>query len=188
MDNMNDYNFFSGYQRKKGIQINPGSPLFISVIIVLVCAGISAFLVVKNNALEKEIAEMSARAESIKVSQEYTQANNIQNSLDAMKQYDSGASIALENFYSCNLLNTELITGLFAGIPSSVRISSFSMDSLNVTMTCSLTSRKAASELLLGLKGTNLLYDVRLSSVSSNQDGTGSVAIISGVLKEGGAE
>ena len=181
---MRDYNFFSIYEKKRDFIFNIKSPYTISGIIILLCILLSAGFIIRNMILENNIQEMQAQIDSIQKSSDYKEANELNNRIDAMNKYEQIADIALENFQAADTLDSELINNLFKGIPANAVITDFTIINTGFSMSCNVPSRKAAAELVLGLKGTNLLHEVQLISVSL-QEGNTYKAMLDGVLKVG---
>ncbi len=181
---MNDYNFFSGYERKKGLEFNLNSPYFLGAVILVLFVLLSVGSLVRNLILTMEINSRTNKAESLKSSDDYVLANDLQNSLTAMGNYDVSAALALKKFKDAQVLNSELISTFLNGVPANVVVVSFGMESTKFGMTCRAPNRKIAAELLQNLKATGLCQEIQLSSVVNNPDGT-CVVSIDGILKAG---
>ncbi len=182
---MNDYNFFSSYQRKNWMAFDIRSPYFLGVLILIICAGFTAGVYVNNFITTMQINSMTAEVDTIKKNEDYIAADKFQKSLDAMIKYDASADLALKKFQSAQVLDSELISSLLKGVPTNVKVVSFGMDSTSFGITCNAPDRKVAAELLLGLKETGLCDDIQLNSVTSKEDGSGVVVSINGTLKVG---
>ena len=185
---MKDYNFFEVYDNKKSFSLNPGSPFFIGGIIILICLILSAGLIIRNRILMDSIDSSTTEWLSTKNSQDYILADQLQKSLDSMKDYEKGADSALEKFRLADIIDTKLIGDLFEGLPSTDVVTYFNLEGLNLSMTCDVPRREAAAELLLGLKETGLLETVKLDSVDTNQDDLTSIVRIIGILMAGEEE
>lgn len=185
---MRDYNFFEIYDNKKKFSLNPRSPFFIGGIVVLVCVLLSIGLILRNRILLDNIESATEKWLRTKSSQEYISADKLQNSLDAMEDYEKNADIALGKFSLANFINSKLIADLFKELPSNVVVTDFDLKGLDLRITCDAPNRETAAELLLGLKQTGLFEMVKLDSVVTNEDNFGSVVRINGILKAGEAE
>lgn len=181
---MNDYNFFSSYQKRKEINLNPGSPYFISSIILLIVVVLTAGIMMYNFYLNTQLDTIHAELMEVKASDEYTQAAFLKNSLQAMSEYDNNANLALQKFEASDIISSELLNQIFKGLPVNVKMVTFSVDQTTVSMSFDIPNRKAAAELLLGLKDTGLFQDLHLSDVSGEIGGILSTSV-EGMLKAG---
>lgn len=182
---MNDYDFFSGYKRKKGINLDFNSPYFLGAIILIICVALSVASVARNIVLDSRIDSLTQEADAIKSTDNYLLANELQSGLDAMADYDIGASSALRKFKEAKVLDSNLISSLLKGVPANVTVTSFKIDSVGFVMICDVPGRKAAAELMQGLKETGLCQEVRLNFVTNNPDNSGGSVNIDGILKAG---
>lgn len=182
---MNDFNFFSSYQKKKGLDLNPGSPYFISGIIVLVCIVLTSGIFIYNLILMKQIESEQAKTMEIKATEEYTKASYYQNSLQAMTSYETGADLALQNFQSSDVIRTDLLTNLWKGLPVNVRMTAFTADQTKITMSFGIPNRKAAAELLKGLKETGLFQEIHLGTIAASEESTTLSTTVDGTWKAG---
>ncbi|SHJ36838.1 hypothetical protein [Parasporobacterium paucivorans] len=185
---MRDYNFFEVFESKKGVKLNPRSPFFIAAVIIAVCVVLSLGLVVRNWILTKNIDSATEELAKTKTSQEYILANELQNSMDAMTEYEKSADTTLEKFTSADIIGSQLMTDIFKGLPSNAVVIFFNLEGLDLKMTCDVPNRETAAELLLGLKQTELMQTVKLDTIETKQDNTGLVVRVYGVLKAGEAE
>ncbi len=185
---MKDYNFFSEYQTKKGINIDAKSPLFIGSLVLIICVAICVGLIVRNAMLANQIESLNAEIQTIQSTQEYADAMILKDSIDSMAQYDQSAQAVLTQFQLSNVISTDLINTIASKLPSTVSITTFTMDNAGVNFTFSVPNRKAAAELLLSLKSTGLFLDVQLNSVGTTAEGAGSIASITAVMKAGEAK
>ena len=179
---MRDYNFFEIY-RKKSSRVRVRSPYFIGAVIIFLCAAAGLVLVAGNLVLSGEIADITAKTAVMQSGEEFAEANRLQQSIELMQRYDSNAESALTSLEAAQVLGTGTLKALFGGIPVSVTLNTLSVDAGSLSITCTLPNRRAAAELILGLRETGLFSDITLTSISTNQDGSGSVAALSGTLK-----
>ena len=182
---MNDFNFFSGYQRKRGISFNIHSPYFLVAVILFLCVGASIGVYVNNFITTLHINSLTEQVDTLKKSDDYIVADKYQKSLDAMAKYDAGADLALKKFQSAQIIDSNLISTLLKGVPTNVKVVSFGMENLSFGLTCNAPNRKAAADLLLGLKETGLCENIQLNSVTNKDVGSGVVVSINGTLKVG---
>ena len=182
---MNDYNFFSIYQKKKGLALNPGSPYFISGVIVLICIVLTSGIFIYNLILTKQIEAAQTKAMEIKATEEYTQASYYQNSLQAMTSYETSADLALQKFQASDVIRTELLSNLWKGLPVNVRMTAFTADQTKVTMSFSIPNRRAAAELLKGLKETGLFQEIHLGTIAASEESTTLSTTADGTWKAG---
>lgn len=185
---MNDFNFFSIYQKKRGLDLNPGSPYFISGIIVLVCVALTAGIFIYNLILSRQIEAANSETIQIKASQEYTEASYYQNSLQAMSNYEAGADHALLKFQASNVIRTELLEAIWKGLPVNVRMTSFTIDQTTINMSFQIPNRRAAAELLKGLKETGLFQEIHLGAIGAGTDTPTMSTTVTGTLKAGEAK
>lgn len=182
---MKDYNFFEIYESKKGMQINPKSAYFVGALILLICVGLSVGLVARNLILSYQINDMAQKLADIKVSTKYIQANKLRVSIDSMTEYDKSAEIALEKFYSNQIIGTSLLEKISSALPSTISMVSFKMNNTLADISFQVPTRKAGAELILSLKNTGLFKDVALISVFGTQDGTGFMVYTACIMEEG---
>lgn len=185
---MSDYNFFSEYQKKKKLELNPSSAYFWGGIIILICIIAIAGALARNYVLTSQIESIESSIAQIKSDADYVRANELQQSLDAMSEYETEADRALEKFQQSQIIDTELISALLKTVPTNSTVVSFGMQGTGFGMTCNVPSRKVASELLLNLENTDLCENIKLNSVSLNETGDGYVVSLDATLKAGESE
>jgi len=169
---MRDYNFFEIFERKRTATISKSPSLLIGIILLLLIGGLSVGLVVRNMNLEKQISDYNDQFLAIQTSSEYVEANRLQDSIDALKQYDENAKTALDKFQASNLLGTEVLTTLSSAIPVQASIKSIRMNNGFMDASVDVADRKTASELILNFKESGLFQDVHLANLTLNQGGT----------------
>jgi Tfp pilus assembly protein PilN len=185
---MKDYNFFSEYQNKRGISIDARSPMFIGAMILVLMVAACVGLVVRNVMLTNETEKLYAEIEAIHTSEDYINANKLQESIDAMAQYDKNAEVALTKFRDSSVIGTALMTTLSTKLPTTSVMMTMTIDNLTANFTFSVPNRKAAAELLLSLKDTGLFQNVLLNSITTVTDTGRSEVSISAVMKAGEAK
>ncbi|MGI6731030.1 MAG: PilN domain-containing protein [Anaerovoracaceae bacterium] len=155
----------------------------IGIILVVLCILLSLGLYLRNTMLQAQIDNMADELAQIQISKEYLEANRLMTSLDAMKEYDKGAEVALNKFNKNHVLTTDFIGKIVKAMPNLVVLNSFNMNNSGIEMSFRVPDRKVAAELVLNMKKTELFHDVQLSSVSSSQSGEGYTSSISCILK-----
>jgi hypothetical protein len=182
---MNDFNFFSVYEKRKGIKFDLDSPYFMGVVILIICVIFSIGFLSRNLILNIQISAMTKKIETIKQTDDYATANDLQNSINAMVNYDTSAALALKKYQDAKVLDSGLVSSLLSGVPANVSVVSFGISDTGFGMTCNVPNRKIAAELIQDLKATGLCQEIQLNSVTNNPDGSGCVVSIDGVLKAG---
>lgn len=182
---MHDYNFFEQYSKKKSIKINTRSPFFIALVIIIVFVVLCLGLVGRNLILGMEIQKLNEEIQIKTASKEFMQANLLQKKLDAMKQYDTTAEDILKKFEEIDLIGTEIMQKLTSSLPGTVTLTSVTMDNANASLVFNIPDRKAAAELLLNLKSSELFQEVDLSSITSDPNSGLLSATINAVMKAG---
>ncbi len=182
---MKDYNFFNIYDKKKGISINPKSVTFIGLVLLTLFLLISLGTVGRNFYLAHQISSLSTETEQMKTSSEYIKAQKIQTSVDAMKEYDLNAEIALKKFRNINALGTAALSKISSAIPAGVYLNSMTMDHVVTSFFFNVPDRNATAELMSNLKGLDIFLDVHLVSIMPNTDGVLYSANIECVMKAG---
>ncbi len=182
---MNDYNFFEIYTKKKERTINTKSPLFLAVIIIAAFAALSLGILGRNMYLAMQLSSLSEEIQTMTASKEYKEANDLQEKLDAMKQYDKTAEEIQKKFQEVNLLGTEILKTLTGSLPGSVTLTSVTMDNANAGFVFSAPDRKAAAELLLNLKESGLFQEVELTTITSDPNSGMMSVNINAVMKAG---
>ena len=185
---MSDYNFFSEYQKKKKLKINPDSIYFWGGIIVLICILAIIGVFVRNYVLSSQIETITISTVQIKSDADYVKANELQQSLDAMLAYDTQAEISLQKLEQLQVIDSDLISSLMSGVPKNVTVATFGMDNISFGMTCNTPDKKSAAELLLGIRNTDLCSDLQLISVETNTTEGGFTVTLEGTFKEGEAQ
>jgi Tfp pilus assembly protein PilN len=180
---MRDYNFFEIFEKKRTGAIRKSPSLLIGIVLLLLIGGVSVGLVVRNMSLEKQISDYEDKIGAIKTSSEYIEANKLQDSIDALKQYDENAEIALNKFQASNLLGTEILTTLSSAIPSQASLKSLRMNNGFLDASVDVPDRKTASELILNFKESGLFQDVHLANLTLNQGGTTYTAVVQCFMK-----
>lgn len=185
---MNDYNFFSVYERKKGLDFNIKSPYLVGAILLIICLLVSIGLVGSNFYYSYSIGKLTSEIDGLKASTEFKEATYYLQSIDAMKQYDDAAQTALDKFIASELLGTDYINKITSVIPSNVIIQGMSLDNFNLAISAQIPNRKVASELMLALDETGLFYEVKIIGVFKNTEGVGFATYINATIKESEAK
>ena len=149
---MSDYNFFSDYQKKKKLELNPNSIYFWGGIIILICILAMIGVLVRNYVLTSQIQSIEMSTVQIKSDADYVKANELQQSLNAMLAYDAQAEITLQKLEQLQIINSDLVSSLMNGVPKNITVDTFGMDNISFGMTCNAPDKKSAAELLLGIK------------------------------------
>lgn len=182
---MKDYNFFEIYEKKKGISINPKSSTFIGLVLLILLIMISLGAVGRNFYLSYKTENLTADTERMRASREYAEAQKIQDSVDAMKDYDKKAEIALKKFKNLNTLGTDILTKISTAIPAGVKLESMNMDHIVTVFSFTVPDRNAADELMANLKALDIFEDVHFISVILNEDKILYTANIECIMKAG---
>jgi Tfp pilus assembly protein PilN len=182
---MKDYNFFEIYEKKKGISINPKSVTFIGLVLLMLLIVISLGTVGRNFYLSYHTDKLTADTERMKAGREYVEAQKIQDSVDAMKDYDKKAEIALKKFKNSNTLGTNILTKISAAIPAGIKLDSMNMDHVVTVFSFIVPDRNAADELMANLKALDIFEDVHLISVTLNEDKIQYTSNIECIMKAG---
>ncbi len=182
--NVRDYNFFEVYEKKKGININPKSTVFVCAMLLLLVVAVSIGLIIWNLFLSYQIEDYTEKANEIKASENYQEADKLEQSINAMNAYDKNAEVALEKLEKGDLLGTEVMAKIASTIPAGASINSLNMNNAVALFAFSVPDRRAAAELLMNMKETAIFSDVHLASVSASRGGTGLTANIQCILKE----
>lgn len=182
---MKDYNFFEIYEKKKGSSINPKSITFIGLLLLILLIMISLGAVGRNFYLSYKIENLTADTEQMKTSGEYIEAQKIQDSVDAMREYDKKAEIALKKFENLNTLGTDTLTHISSAIPAGVKLDGMNMDHAMGSFYFTVPDRNATAELTANLKALELFEDVHLISVTLNEDKIQYTANIECIMKAG---
>lgn len=182
---MKDYNFFEIYEKKKGISINPKSVTFVGLVLLSIFILISFGAVGRNIYLDHKISVLAADTEVMKTSSKYLEAEKIQTNVDAMKEYDTYAQIALNKFKSVNTLGTSTLSKISSAIPAGVSLNSMTIDHIQTSFSFVVPDRKSAAELIVNLKDLDIFLDVHLVSVIPNTGGVMYAANVECLMKAG---
>lgn len=185
---MRDYNFFEQYSKKKSKTINARSPFFIALIIIILGVVLCLGAVGRNIYLAMQLNELNEEILIITSSKEYIEANSLQQSLDAMKQYDQAAQEILKKFQESDLIGTEIMKTLTGALPGTVTLTSVTMDNANASFVFAAPDRKAAAELLTNLKECGLFQEVELNSITSDPNSGALSVTVNAVMKAGEIE
>ena len=175
---MRDYNFFSAFDKKKGLDINPKSPYFIALIIVIVAVLATAGLNVRNMILNNELGDLQLAVENIRASAEYQEALALQSEMETLSEYEKGADIVLADFERQNALGTTVLNQLTASLPATSSIITMNMNHATFTATLNVPDRRTGAELILRLEESGLFQMVHASSLTQAQGQTGFVMAI----------
>lgn len=162
---MRDYNFFSAFDKKKGLDINPKSPYFIALIIVIVAVLATAGLVIRNMVLTDQIAELNDKIAVMQTSAEYQEALKLQSALSNLAEYEKGADIVLADFKSSNVLGTAVLDQLAASLPSTAVMLNLKLNHEQLTGTIGVPDKRTAAELILRLEESGLFSSVHAPNV-----------------------
>lgn len=182
---MKDYNFFEIYEKKKGISINPKSVTFIGFVLLMLLILVSLGAVGRNFYISYQIDKLTADTERMKAGREYGEAQKIQDSVDAMKEYDKKAETALNKFKNSNTLGSDTLAKISSVIPAGVKLDGMNMDHAVTAFSFTVPDRSATTELLLNLKTLDIFEDVHLISVILNEDKILYTANIECIMKAG---
>jgi len=182
---MKDYNFFEIYEKKKGISIDPKSVTFIGLVLLMLLVMISLGAVGRNFYLSYHTDKLTADTERMKAGREYGEAQKIQDSVDAMKDYDKNAETALNKFKNSNTLGADTLAKISSVIPAGVKLDDMNMDHVMTTFSFAVPDRNAAAELMSNLKTLDIFEDVHLISVTLNEDKILYTANIECIMKAG---
>lgn len=182
---MRDYNFFEPLQRRKKIRINIKSPVFLGFVVILLILFASAWLVVENKLVEAQLMSAKEELNTVQASPEYQEAVQLQNSINALAEYDQYASSALSRIEAGkNILNTGFLKNLSGSIPSTVSLRGANITSANAAFYFQVPDRRAAAELKHDLDNSGLFLQTMLVSVST-ESGGGYIASINCIIKAG---
>ncbi len=185
---MKDYNFFLVFDKKRGARIDPKSSNFIAVIVIILCVLLSVGLVARNFVLLNRLTDINTEIEVKIASSEYTEANRLKMSIDAMKQYDEISEEIVKKFQEADVLGTEIMGTLTSVMPTSVTLNSISINNAAAGFVFAAPDRKAAAELLLNLKNSGLFQEVELNTITSDPNSSLMNVTINAVMKAGEAE
>lgn len=183
---MKDYNFFEIYVKKKGVSINPKSVTFAGFVLLLLLLLLSMGMLGRNFYLTQQISSLVSETDGMKMSKGYIEAQEIQTSVDAMKEYDENAEIALKKFRNINMLGTVTLSTISSAIPAGVSLNSMTIDHVITFFSFNVPDRKAAAELIANLKGLDIFLDVHLVSIVPKENEVLYSANIECVMKAGG--
>jgi hypothetical protein len=182
---MKDYNFFEIYEKKKGISINPKSVTFIGLVLLMLLILVSLGAVGKNFYLSYHIDKLTADTERMKAGREYGEAQKIQDSVDAMKDYDKKAETALNKFINTNTMGTDTLAKISSAIPAGVKLDGMNMNHEMVSFFFTVPDRAASAELTANLKALDIFEDVHLVSVTLKEDKIQYTVNIECIMKAG---
>lgn len=182
---MRDYNFFSAFDKKKGLDINPKSPYFIALIIVIVAVLATAGLVVRNVLLESKIAELQDEIAVIAASTEYQEALKQQEELNNLEEYEKYADIVLSDFQQHNIIGTDILDQFTASLPSTVTTISMSINNATMTANFSAPDKRTVAELLLRLEESGLFSSVHAPNIAQVDGQTGFTVAVECEMKAG---
>lgn len=185
MIHMKDYNFFEIYEKKKGFTIQPKSTVFACAVILLIFILVSLGLVGRNLYLSSRINSLDSETQKIKATKEYQEADRLQNSINAMQEYDKKAGIALKKFEDSSVIGSKLIMKIASVMPSNTAMLKIEMDNAIVKADFSLPDRKSGAELILALKGSELFSNVHATNIFINEGKTGYIISIECDMKAG---
>lgn len=180
---MRDYNFFEIYEKKKGINIQPKSTIFVCLVLLFLVILISIGLVVWNFYLTYTMDKYNEKVTLVKASEEYIEAERLISSIDAMEEYDKIAEIALGKFNAYNLIGTDILTKISSTIPVNATVNNMNINNGMLNLNLNVPDRIVAAELILNLKESNLFKKVHLSTITSNDSG-GYLANVQCIMKE----
>lgn len=182
---MTDYNFFSIYEKKKGMVLDIKSPYFAGGLLVAIAVLVALVLVGLNLYSGFRILSMTQELDSLKANQEYQDAVFYQQSIQAMSSYDRAAQIALDKFNSNNKLTTVYLAKLASFIPDPIVIKSLTIDNANLSLSCSAVDRRAIAELIKSLNESGLFLNTIVSSVMLDDQTQTFNASIYCIIKDG---
>lgn len=185
---MRDYNFFSAFDKKKGLDINPKSPYFIALIIVIVAVLATAGLVVRNTMLGSQIAELNDEIATIQASAEYQEAQALNQELSQLVEYDKSAEIVLADFEKHDVLGTAVLDQLTASLPTNVITLSLSMNNSAMMANYRIPDRRTGAELILRLEESGLFSMVHASGLTQAEGQPGYTINIQCEMKAGEAQ
>ncbi|PKM84153.1 MAG: hypothetical protein CVU86_08705 [Firmicutes bacterium HGW-Firmicutes-11] len=185
---MRDYNFFSAFDKKKGLDINPKSPYFIALIIVIVAVLATAGLVVRNMLLESQIADLNDEIATIQASAEYQEALKLQTALNNLAAYEEGADIVLADFEKSDVLGTALLDQLSASLPTTATMISMNLNHATMTGNFTVPDKRTAAELILRLEESELFSSVHAPNIFQQEAQPGFTVIIECEMKAGEVE
>ena len=185
---MRDYNFFEAYQKKRSLSIDLKSPVILGTIAIIIILLFSGGLFTRNIILGTNYALKAQELSEIQASDEYQKAQELQNKISAMTEYDQDAAAALNRIKQGDILNTKFLNQLSQAMPSNVSLTTANLTRQSANFTFSVPDRKAAAELYQNLDQSGLFLQTTLVSVSSNSDTPGYMTQISGVIKAGEKE
>ena len=182
---MKDYNFFEIYEKKRTLFINPRSIYFIGSMALLLSIFISLSFLGRNIYISYQTDKMINESNVIKATKEYIEADRLQNSVNAMNEYDVNAEIALNKFNDYNLLGSKILSSLSSTLPIGVSINSLSMNNASANLAFNALDRKSVAELLVNLNDSMLFKEIHFSSVTANVSGAGYIANIQCIMETG---
>jgi hypothetical protein len=139
----------------------------------------------RNFYLSYNIDKLTADTERMKAGREYGEAQKIQDSVDAMKDYDKKAETALNKFINTNTMGTDTLAKISSAIPAGVKLDGMNMDHVVTAFSFAVPDRNATAELIANLKALEIFEDVHLVSVKLNEDKIQYTANIECIMKAG---
>jgi|GEM_PF-1825520 len=182
---MRDYNFFSAFDKKKGLDINPKSPYFIALIIVIVAVLATAGLVVRNMLLESQIAELNDEIATIQASAEYQEALKLQTALNNLAEYEKGADVVLTDFETSNVLGTAILDQLSASLPTTATMVGLNLNHATMTGNFTVPDKRTAAELILYLEESKLFSAVHVPNIFQREGQPGFFVVVECQMKAG---
>jgi Tfp pilus assembly protein PilN len=185
---MKDYNFFSAYDRKKTVTVDPKSPFFLAFLLLAIAFVLSTGLVVRNLMLTTQLNHLNDQIAATKESKDYIEAFSHREALDTLAEYDKGAEMVLADFMDHNVLGTVLLDRLSAVLPATVTTTNFSLNHARLTATYAMPNKRTGAELLLNLEDSGLFTWVHSPGIIQNEGETGFIMFVECELKAGGVE
>ena len=182
---MRDYNFFEAYHKKKGLDINVKSPVFLGIVVILLILAFSVGLLIQNVILAARLTSTVIELSNVQATEEYQKAIVLQNSISSMTEYDQNAGSALGRIQMGKVLNTEFLKKLSDVLPSTANIQTINLTRTTATLYINVPNQKAAAELVGNLDKSGLFLQTSLVSVTKDESTGAYVALINGIVKAG---
>ncbi|QRN86070.1 hypothetical protein JR334_02220 [Clostridia bacterium] len=182
---MRDYNFFDGYNKKKGFRFNFSSPIFIFAIVLIALGAFSFQLITKNNDMQDKIQAQNLELIALQEHEAYAESKNLEQVVAVLKEYDQKAENVLNQLTAANIIDVDFMSQIEAALPATSKTTNLNVNQEVFSIICEVPTREIAATLYDSLLGTGLFERLQIASVVSKQEANTYTVNINGNLKAG---
>lgn len=173
-----DMNFFIEFNGKKKRSDSSTIILgaFVGVILIFIVGTLlyNTSMIIYNNKKAEQYRDMLKTPEMVAKIKE---SNEVNDKIDALTQYDRGITEIIDAVESREVVDSTLLNQLSSTIPSEVSFNNINISSSEITISATSTSRTAIAEIQHNLKELKNVYDVKVGSISGENNFTFDITI-----------